>query len=164
MLTTTDNLNVAFQPQRISHSREIVLNAEISIVYPLFGAIREMEWAHGWNPEILFSATGGMELHMVFRSRSPLDDEYFIWTVTQYSPKDHFVEYLVTAQGRCWFVTVDCKSQQEKTKATVTYTYTGFTPIGHQRNEAAMRKMFAQDLSDWEDAINYYLATGKQLQ
>jgi hypothetical protein len=164
MLTTPQSLNVAFQPLRISNSAEIILNAPVDVVYPLFGAIREREWAFGWEPEIIFSSSGDMELHMIFRTRSPLHEEHFIWTVTQHRSQDHLVEYLVTAQGRCWFVTVVCREGQDKTIATVTYSYTGFTVVGHQRNEAAMQKMFALNLSDWEEAINYYLATGRQLQ
>lgn len=164
MQATAEKLNVGFQPVRISRSAIILLNARIDVVYPLFGVIREKDWAFGWNPEVLFSASGEMELHMMFRTPSHFHEEFFNWTVTQYRPDEHLVEYFITAEQRSWFVTVVCKSVEEKTQASVTYQYTGFTRTGHERNELAMANMFASDLSDWADAINYYLSTGKQLQ
>lgn len=162
--TITESAPLVFQPLRIGRSGLITLNAAIDVVYPLFGAIREKDWTYGWEPEILFSASGDMELHMMFRTRSPFRDEYFLWTVTQYRPEEHFVEYLVTADERSWFISVSCEAAGDKTKAAVTYTYTSFTARGHERNQVALKKMFAQNLSDWENALNYYLTTGKQLQ
>jgi hypothetical protein len=38
------------------------------------------------------------------------------------------------------------------------------TEEGIQMNQAALGKMFAQNLKDWEEAINFYLATGKRLE
>lgn len=160
-MSVASQSNTAFRAQSVMKSGRINLNAPIETVFPLFGAIREKDWTYGWDPEVLFSVSGDMELHMVFRTRS--GEEFFTWTVTQYRPEEYFVEYHVTAQDRAWFITVACVPHGGQTKATVTYQYLGFTPAATEKNEAACRQMFASNLSDWEEAINYYLATGKQL-
>lgn len=52
---------------------------------------------------------------------------------------------------------------QSRTSASISYTYTGLTQYGNEFNQAAIEKMFVRDLTDWEEAINYYLKNGKQL-
>jgi hypothetical protein len=41
--------------KRISRSSTITLNAPLEKVFPLFGPIKEMEWAEGWQPEIMYT-------------------------------------------------------------------------------------------------------------
>ena len=52
---------------------------------------------------------------------------------------------------------------EEKTNVTVTYTYTGLTDEGNRKNKLAIEKIYANNLKDWEKAINRYLETGQQL-
>jgi hypothetical protein len=146
---------------RISRSSTIMLNAPITEVFPLFGPIREKDWAYGWNPEVLFSKSPLVEEKMIFRT--PAADGPYTWVVTRYEPARHLVEYLVSAQARVWFIAVSCKAQQQMTVASVTYTYTGLTAEGNAINEKAMQEMFRHDLRDWEEAINHYLLAGTAL-
>ncbi|HEY0655210.1 MAG TPA: hypothetical protein VGD65_18880 [Chryseosolibacter sp.] len=152
-----------FKPERISRTASFIVNGEIEDVFPLFGPIREKEWAEGWNPEIIFSRSDLVEEHMIFRTSAPTDEKFYTWVITHYDPSQHLVEYTVSTANRIWFIQVLCERQVNETKATVTYTYTGLNTKGNELNRAALGKMYATDLKDWQQAINHYLDTGKML-
>ncbi len=151
---------------RISKTRVITLNAPLDQVFPLFGPIKEKEWAAGWEPQVLY-ASSDLEEHMVFRTQSHHGQEPdSTWTVSKYLPDQAFIEYTVFASERIWWIAIECREgkARETTEAKITYTYTGLTEHGNIVDENAMATMFRHDLKDWETAINHYLATGKRLE
>ena len=151
------------ESNRISKSATFTVQAPIDRAFPLFGPIREKEWAEGWDPLIVHGASE-VEQHMVFTtSPSNREEEKFLWTITRYEPAKFFIEYTVSTPNRVWFISVDCKPEAKNTKVTVTYSYTALNERGARLNESALAKMFAHDLRDWEEAINYYIHHGKQL-
>lgn len=149
---------------RIERSASFMVKSGVEQVFPLFGPIREKEWAAGWNPEIIYATHPEVEEHMIFSTPGILPGEQFIWAVTQYRPHDFLIEYTVSAKDRVWFITVRCKPQDEHTTVTVTYSYTGLTEQAGRLNQQALESMFVHQLKDWEDAINFYLETGKQFE
>jgi len=151
-----------FKAVRIRKSATISLNGTLEEVFPLFGPVREKDWTPGWDPKILFSENALVEEHMIFQTTAHLGEKY-LWIVSRFEPDEHLVEYTVSATGRVWFIRVACTAAGAKTYATISYTYTGLTEEGSRRNSEALAKMYAHDLEDWEEAINYYLNTGKQL-
>jgi hypothetical protein len=157
-------MDMETKPVRIKRSAALTVQGKIENVFPLFGPIREKEWAEGWEPEILYrSGDVLVEEHMIFQTNGQAGEGKYLWTITQYQPKIHLIEYTVSTQERIWFIRVQCEPVQETTAVTVSYTYTGLTEAGNRQNEQALKRMFAHDLKDWEEAINYYLKTGKQL-
>jgi hypothetical protein len=153
-----------FKSERISKTSTIELNSTIENIFPLFGPIKEKEWADGWDPKIIFSTTSLVDEHMIFTTKaSNLSEEKFTWVVTKFFPEQHLIEYAVSTPNRIWFIHVMCKARSEKTLATIQYTFTGLTSEGNEYNRKALEKMYAHDLKDWQDAINYHLETGKKL-
>lgn len=157
-----------FEGKRIARSADIIVKGSPNEIFPLFGPIEEKKWAHGWNPEIIYPVGKKVEEKMVFKvvHKYPhFGEEELIWMVSQYLPKKALIEYTVIGNERVWWISVQCKElgNNEGTRTTVTYTYTGLTEKGHQTCIKQMHKMFARDLKDWEAAINYYLKTGKTL-
>lgn len=154
--------------KRISKTKSITLNGSLENVFPLFGPIRESEWAAGWNPEILFSNSDLVEEHMLFRIPSHHGDGEpdHIWTVSKYEPEKAFIEYTVFSGERIWWITIKCIEgiPGQSTQAEITYTYNGLTQLGNAINERALQSIFANDLKDWETAINHYLKTGVRLE
>ncbi len=150
--------------ERIERSASFLVKAPIEKTFPLFGPIREKEWAAGWEPQVIYSEHPEVEEHMIFKTagNNPEEKEY-VWVVAQYKPAEFFIEYQVSTHQRIWFITVKCKPQQENTLVSVTYSYTGLTDIGNRINQESLAKMFAHDLRDWEEAINFYLSTGKRM-
>jgi hypothetical protein len=159
-------MTLGFKLARISRTSNIALNAPLKKVFPLFGPMREKEWAAGWEPQVLF-ATTDLEEHMVFQTQSHYGQEVdYTWTVSKYHPDQAFIEYTVFTPERIWWITIECSDgkTKETTKAKITYTYTGLTESGNATNEKAMAMMYRHDLKDWEAAINHYLETGKRLE
>jgi hypothetical protein len=152
-----------FKSERIQRTEKFTINGEIENVFPLFGPVREMEWAEGWNPEIVYRSTSDMlvEERMIFQTKG--ENEKYTWAITQYQPEKYLIEYTVSTPERIWFIRVQCNAFEEKTHATVSYIYTGMTEEGNRKNAQALKRMFAHDLKDWEAAINYYLKTGNLL-
>jgi hypothetical protein len=148
--------------RRISRSATITLHAPPAEVFPLFGAIKEAQWAEGWNPEILYSESGEMEKLMVFRTKPIFTDERdYLWIVSIYEPDSMQIEYTVSTDQRIWTIAVQCRELQTGlTEASIAYTYTGLSEVGIRRNAEAMKLMFASDLNDWEEAINGFLRNG----
>lgn len=154
-----------FKAGRFERSATIILNGPLEQVFPLFGPIREKEWADGWNPEIIHGAGDDVEEHMVFKTVSHFHEESdYVWTVSKYMPDRAFIEYTVISGERIWFITVKCDKDPapRTTRAEITYTITGLTENGNSIGEKALQEMFARDLKDWEEAINFYLKTGER--
>ena len=145
----------------------ITLKGPLATVFPLFGPVREKEWAPGWEPQILFSTTNLVDEHMVFKSPAHLGhgEADYVWTLSKYEPDHGFLEYTIFTLERVWWITVVCREETpaQTTIAEITYTYTGLTDKDNAINEKALQQMYAHDLKDWEEAINHYLDTGENL-
>ncbi len=156
-----------FVSKRLAKTSTITLKAPLEKVFPLFGPIKEKEWADGWNPKIIYSTTNIVDEHMVFRIKSHAHGESsYMWMVTKYLPHQSLIEYTVFTEERVWNITVQCheNTNTQMTDAEITYTFTGLTETGNAINEKALEHMYSKDLKDWEEAINYYLKTGKVLR
>lgn len=157
----------AFKAERISKTSLITLNAPLKSVFPLFGPVKEKEWAAGWEPQVLYLTADLIEEHMVFKTQSHHGHEPdSTWTVSKYNPDQAFVEYTVFAPERLWWITIQCRDAVAggTTEAEITYTYTGLTEKGNAINQRALETMFRRDLKDWEESINHYLNTGERLE
>jgi hypothetical protein len=157
-----------FKAERISQTATIRLKGRFDQIFPLFGPVREKDWAEGWDPHILFSNSDNIEEHMVFQTHSHLDDEkgVYTWTVSTFVPEEGKIEYTIFAETRLWWIMILCEeeSEGEHCKATITYTFVGLTKLGNDRNAMALTTMYKHDLKDWELAINHYLETGSKLR
>ncbi|SRR5690606_3107364 len=149
--------------ERVSRTATFRVDAEIERTFPLFGPISEMDWAPGWAPEIVYSVNPVVEEHMVFRTPGYHPSEsHCLWALTLFRPEEHLVEYTVSTQNRIWFIRVQCAANGSSTNVEVTYTYTSLNELGCQLNRAAIAEMYRRDLRDWQEAIDYYLKTGKR--
>ena len=155
------------EPLKISQSATIYLKGRFDEVFPLFGPIRERDWAHGWDPKILLCEAENIEEHMIFQTHSHFDDETqpYTWTVSKFDPAVGFIEYTIFTEERLWWITIHCKETTDgkQCKAAISYTFAGLNENGNRRNQLALAAMYKDDLKDWERAINHYLITGEQL-
>jgi hypothetical protein len=150
----------AFRSKRIARTSTITLKDTPESIFPLFGPVREKDWAPGWEPQIVYSDSAWIEEHMVFTARSHHGHEPdSTWTVSRYAPGEALVEYTVVAPERLWRITIQCRPGDgpRATLAEITYTFTGLTERGNELDEAAMSRMFQRDLKDWEEQINRHL-------
>ncbi len=154
-----------FVARRISQTRRLKLNSSLKTVFPLFGPIKERLWVQGWDPEIVYLNAEEIAEHMIFRTPPRFEKEPpYTWILSKYAPERAFVEYTVFTPERLWTIAVQCEeTTPQTTQAEITYTYTGLSEQGNALNEKALAAMYANDLKDWEEAINHYLKTGEKL-
>jgi len=157
---------MSFVPQRISRSATITVGAPLDEAFALFGPVREKDWADGWDPQLIDPVREIIEERLVFTTQSHFgqsepDD---VWIVSTYSIGDSFIEYTVFAHERVQWIEVLCEEtgSGEATRAEITYTFLGLTERGNSQSREALDRIFAQDLRDWEEAINHHLATGER--
>lgn len=152
---------------KIFQTATIRLNGDFDQVFPLFGPIREKDWAVGWDPVILHSDAENIAEHMVFQTPAHQEDEEgpYTWTVSKFIPHEGLIEYTIFADVRLWWITILCDQEADSPhcKATITYTFIGFNETGNARNAQALAAMYKHHLKDWEHAINHYLETGTLL-
>jgi hypothetical protein len=156
---------MSFEPARISRSATITVNAGVNDAFALFGPFREKDWADGWDPQAIDPPAEIVEERLVFTTQSHSGQEApdDVWIVSGYSPGDAFIEYTVFAHEQVRWIEIVCEGTGSGvTRAEITYTLLGLTSHGNSASREALDLIFAQDLRDWEEAINHFLATGER--
>jgi len=154
-------INMDFKAEKLCRTAQILVNENIDTVFPLFGAFEERKWAKGWAPVLVYPATETIEEGTTFRTRAndPRESEY-LWRVSKFEPQKHLIQYLVSTENRYWTITVTCSvSGDRQTCAEITYCYIGLNPLGNELNRQSLDAMYRDDLRDWQEEINQYLAT-----
>ena len=144
-----------------TQSFTIVLNGSVADVTPLFGPVREAEWAPTWTPRFIHPAEGAQREGVVFTTTSA-DGKDRLWLLTAYDAKGGRVEYVFVVPG---FMANEIKIQvipngEEQCKATITYRHSALSPEGN-KEVAKLDALWAeQQRVHWETAINQALAKG----
>ena len=147
-----------FTAEKITRSAEIVLNGAIAEVFPLFNPVEEPKWAPQFQPRFIYPAEQSVQLEMTFKTAGHGDEADLVWRINEYDDAAHHIQYLVFGTGRYWTITIDCQEVEGgETSARVTYTFIPLEQAGVAVSEASVSAVFANDLSDWEQAINNYL-------
>ena len=158
-------IRMIMNDQVLSKSATIRINQPLPLSFNLFTPEGEKRWVPGWEPEIIRYNNEGIKKGTTFITpgKSGFEDEY-VWYVCELDLTTFYVKYMVTTQNRVWFVEVNCKaSPMETTHVKVKYTYQALNEKGYNLNKLAISDMYAQDLNDWERAINFYLENGSKI-
>lgn len=137
------------------------LNGPVSEVAPLFGPVREADWAPGWNPQFVHPRAPTQAEGAVFITDGQGGRDR-IWMVTVYDEKEGRIEYVVITPG----VTVNqikiriSPEGTDRSRAAVTYRHTALSPEGRTEVEKLDGAWSEQQRSHWEAAINAALARG----
>ncbi len=157
----------SFRSEKVSKTASFTLNSSIEQVFPLFGAFEERKWEPNWEPILIYPEQEIIEEGTTFKIKTHGhghghgNESELLWIVTKFNPQTYLIQYLVTTSNRFWTITVQCQKNgsDEKTKATVTYAFTGLNATGNELNKASLDRMYQHDLQDWAKAINSYLGT-----
>ncbi|HUE40969.1 MAG TPA: hypothetical protein VMO75_03485 [Chthoniobacterales bacterium] len=144
-----------------AQSFTIVLQGSVADVTPLFGPVREAEWAPSWAPRFLHPANGGQRDGAVFVTASASGKER-LWLLTAYDEKQGRVEYVFVTPG---FTANEIKIQvvpdgEKQSKATITYRHSALAPEGNEEVEKLDAHWAEQQRVHWEMAINEALVRG----
>jgi Polyketide cyclase / dehydrase and lipid transport len=129
------------------------LPAPPSVVFPLFGPVRESEWAPHWNPAILYPPDRSQKSGSVFTTRQ--HDRDVVWVLTTYDEAALRISYVVVKPARSvgqLDITLTAIGAKE-TEATVTHRLTSLSEErdGDVKDFAAQ---FPLERDHWQLAIS----------
>lgn len=145
-------------------SGEITLPAPLEQVFPLFTPQGEKHWAHGWNPQFRYPASGEPEVGSVFLTTHG-DDTQTVWVMTHYAPEAGQIAYArVTEQLAAGMVVVQCTAtSSQATTVRVTYQMTALSEAGNELVATYAQEHDPDWLGSWETAILHYLHSANQV-
>lgn len=144
--------------QQQAQSFTITLEGSVAKVTPLFGPVREQEWAPDWTPHFIHPAQAGQEEGVVFTTASA-NGQVRLWLLTTYNVEHGQVEYVVITPG---FTANQIKIQitpdgEKQSKATITYRHSALAPAGNDDVRKLSPDWAAHQRVHWESAINSVL-------
>ena len=149
-------------PNRVSQTYRQRLLAAPTRVFPLLCPVRETEWANGWLPELVISASGVAELDCVFVT--PADPVTALWYITRHEPEKLFVEMLKITPGvTACRVSIQLAAEGSECIADVTYTHTSLGSAGDEFVAKFTGEYYRQFMQVWEKELNHFLTTGRRL-
>jgi hypothetical protein len=144
-----------------AQSFTIGLNGSVADVTPLFGPVREAEWAPDWSPRFIHPAQGVQREGVVFTTTSG-DGRDRLWLLTTYDVRNGRVEYVViTPAFTASEIKIRVLSDGERhSRATITYRRSALAPEGNTEVANLDAHWAEQQRIHWETAINEALAKG----
>ena len=152
-----------FQARAVSHAATIRMNGPVEKVFPLFGPVRESEWAPGWSPDLVYPTDSEVAEGMVFKT--PGEEGETLWVITRYDPEQHTVVYAnVTPGYMVNRILIHCSAAGSgETDATVAYSHVALGEHGNDFVQHMDEQAYAAKMEHWRLAINYRLETGKTI-
>jgi len=148
-------------PHRASQSYRQSLRGSAERVFALLCPVREAQWAVGWEPNLVISASGVVEEDCVFTT--PAGAGEAIWYVTRHEPHRWFVEMLKITPGvTACRLQIQLHPQDSGCAAEVTYTHTSLGPGGEAFVAAFTGEHYAGFMRAWERELNHFLVTGQR--
>jgi hypothetical protein len=144
-----------------AQSFTIGLNGSVADVTPLFGPVREAEWAPGWSPRFIHPGQGVQREGVVFTTTSG-DGRDRLWLLTTYDLRNGRVEYVVITPA---FTAAEIKIRvlsdgEQHSRATITYRRSALAPEGNTEVAKLDAHWAEQQRIHWETAINEALTKG----
>jgi hypothetical protein len=150
------------KPNRATHTYRQRLHASPAKVFPLLCPVREAEWADGWLPDLVVSASGVAERDCVFITPDELGKA--IWYVTRYEPAKWFVEMLKILPGvTACRLEIQLREDGDACFADVTYSHTSIGPAGDEFVAKFTADYYRRFMQTWEKELNHFLKTGSRL-
>ena len=146
-------------PEQRTQSFTIALNGSVADVTPLFGPVREAEWAPDWSPRFIHPAQGVQREGVVFTTKSGHGGDR-LWLLTTYDVRNGRVEYVVMTPA---FTANEIKVRVapdgvQHCKATITYRRSALAPEGNEEVAKLDAHWAEEQRMHWEAAINEALA------
>ena len=146
-----------------TQSFAISLQAPVTEATPLFGPVREAEWAIQWVPRFVNPAEGAQREGVVFTTQDHQGRER-VWVMTEYDAKEGRVSYAVVTPGfAVTTLTIRLRPDgNRRSKATIMYYCSAMVPEANGEVNQHDRQWAEQQRIHWERAINAALAKGRQ--
>lgn len=130
------------------------LNAPAARAFPLFGPVREAEWAQGWAPSFLFPRGGVQQEGAVFTTPG-VHGHSGLWVLTDYDATSGRIGYVIVSPGNM-LTQIRIQVAPEgatRSRATVTYRRTALSAASNAQAPFP-RQWEDEQRVHWEHAIN----------
>jgi hypothetical protein len=128
------------------------LPAPPAVVFPLFGPVRESEWAPHWNPTILYPLDKSQIAGTVFTTRQHNQD--VIWMLETYDEAALRIVYVQLWPDMCVTkLEIALKAIDNQTEATVMHRMTSLSEHGDEFVKQ-FSAHFPSERDHWEQAIS----------
>lgn len=154
-------VTVAAVLEQRTQSFTIALNGSVADVTPLFGPLREAEWAPDWSPHFICPPRGVQREGVVFTTTSGHGRDR-LWLLTAYDVRNGRVEYVCVTPS---FTANEIKigvvpDGEQHCKATITYRRSALAAEGNQEVAKLDAHWAEEQRIHWEAAINEALGKG----
>jgi len=131
------------------------VNGSVAEVTPLFGPVREVEWAPTWKPRFLHPAAGAQREGAVFAAISA-DGRERLWLLTRYDVENGRVEYVFVSAGfTAAHLKIDVSPDGgEKCKVAVSYRYSALTVQGNEEVQRVDSQWAEQHRIHWQSGLD----------
>jgi hypothetical protein len=145
-------------PTRVARVYTQHLSAPPDDVFPLLCPVREVEWAHDWEPSLVYSDSGIAEPDCVFLTPSDAGDE--VWTITRHDPESWIIEMVMLAPGVvAMHISFVLLPEEGGCAASVRYVKTSLGPAGDQELARFTEEAWDKFMVTWEREVNAYLGS-----
>jgi hypothetical protein len=140
------------------HSFTINLNASVASATPLFGPVRETEWAPDWKPHFLHPVDGAQREGVVFETTSG-NGKTRVWLLTRYEVRQGRVEYAIVAPG---VMAKEIKIHlspdgARRCRATILYRHSALSLEGNEEVAKLTSNWAEAQRVHWQMAVNAVL-------
>lgn len=135
---------------------EFTARGSFDEVFPLFGPLREAEWAHDWKPTFVFPAQGtNDQAGAVFTTEGHSPDRQRVWIMTDYDRSAGAIRYVTVEAGHS---TAEIRIRVTPVNAvtcavTVTYRRTALSPEGDGSIDV-FAAQFEKEAPHWKEMVN----------
>lgn len=149
-----------FLPVHTEHQGEFHVAAALEQVLSLFTPLGETQWAHGWDPEFCYPASGLPAVGAVFLT-THADEPTTIWVMSHYAPETGQISYArITPHLAAGTVTIQCTATTPGTTTVhVAYHMTALSEAGNVWLTTFAQAHDQHWALTWEAAIQHYLHT-----
>jgi len=166
-MSPSNTAAITRQPLRVRHSHTQSIHAAPGEVFPLLCPVRELDWAPGWQPDWVISASGYAEAGCVFQTPGSADGQTpaATWVISDHDPASGRVGMIKVIPGHT-VTRLQASLQADgkgHTRATIAYEFTALGADGERFVAGCTADWYRQFMANWETAMNHYLATGEKL-
>ncbi len=150
--------------KRTIKKHTMLLEGSPESIFPLLCPVRESEWIETWRCTMVYSDSGFAELDCVFQTDFPQDGPRDIWVLSRYE-RPKLVEFVRVNGIRAIRYTITLRQKAEgKTEAEWRQVITGLNDVGDRFVDGLSDEEFGRRMKRLQQALNYYLATGRMLK
>lgn len=154
-----------FIPLRISRKCTIELPAGPEVVFPLFSPVEERKWVEGWDPVLVYPASGEVQNGSVFLTHTAASENPAVWVTAEFEPEKFKVRYLrMLVNDHVADIRIQCeRGKNGSTLADIRYIFTGLSESGNASIAVFTEEHYAHWINGWKDSIERFLLSKMNL-